>query len=531
MDGAAMRSLFGRLGLSNAAAHFVVNDQSIDELMILKRLSDDEIESLCRICRKPGGQIINPAYDADRTLNANIVNPGISVAALHQENIKLAAFYLRLMANVSRACAFADVTLNNIETARNYKVEIEAHENLKLTDAPTLKPQKVFEFFTELREFAFDMVGTVSKIPIAYVIHEHEDPLPEVAEPPFGTPGSPFASFNHELVARAPIFQTGANEVRTMTHHFTLDRVVIWKILYQICHGTMYYSYIRQYQQSRDGRAAFRALYTALLGSQAVANYASTAENRLQTLSLNGQRAKNWGFEKYVLAHMDQHTILEKLTEHGHSGIDETSKIRHFSRGITDPEMETVKSSVSANIINLDTFDKVVATYRTFIESKRHHTKDPKTNINVSSVGSQQRGGSGNRTQTGGKIGAVEDGFDPSSKYDAHKIDTNRYYQTNEWNSLNKCQRNYLRQNSRGANKKRGSRPSSRNASEVKTSVLKAMMKDQKLMKATIASLETQAAVQDLDSDENNMVLDSDSDEPAKKKKKHSILKVPRKTR
>jgi hypothetical protein len=126
-------------------------------------------------------------------------------------------------------------------------------------------------------------------------------------------------------------------------------------------------------------------------------------------------------------------------------------QIRHFSRGITDPEMETVKSSVSADIINLDTFDKVVATYRTFIESKRHHTKDPKTNINVSSVGSQQRGGSGNWTQTGGKIGAVEDGFDPSSNYDAQKIDTNRYYQTNEWNSLNKCQRNYLRQNSRGA--------------------------------------------------------------------------------
>jgi hypothetical protein len=234
-----MRALFCRLGLSVSAAHFVVNDQSIDELMILKRLSDDEIESLCRICRKLGGQTINPAHAAVLTLNANIVNPGISVAALHQENIKLAAFYVRLMANVSRKCEFANVTLVNIETARNYKVEIEAHENLKLTDVPTLKPQKVFEFFTELREFAFDRVGTVSKIPIAYVIREHEDPLPEAAEPPFGNPDSPFVSFNHELVARAPIFQTGTNGVRTMTHHFTLDRVVIWKILYQICHGTM----------------------------------------------------------------------------------------------------------------------------------------------------------------------------------------------------------------------------------------------------------------------------------------------------
>ena len=56
----------------------------------------------------------------------------------------------------------------------------------------------------------------------------------------------------------------------------------------------MYYSYTRQYQQqSPDGRAAFFALYNALFGSQAVANYASQAENKLQGLSLNGPKSKN----------------------------------------------------------------------------------------------------------------------------------------------------------------------------------------------------------------------------------------------
>jgi hypothetical protein len=302
------------------------------------------------------------------------------------------------MTNVSRFRAFADVTIVNIEAARNYKVEIEAHKNSKLTGAPTLKPQMRFEFFTELCEFAFDMIGNVSKIPIAYVIHEHEDSLPEAAEPAFGAVDSPFASFNHELVARPPIYETIAGAARTMTHYFTLDRVVIWKILYHICNGTMYYSYIRQFQQSQDGRAAFFALYTALLGSQAVANYALQAKNKLQNLSLTGQKTKNWGFEKYILSHMDQHTILEKLWEHGHSGIDETSKICHFGRGITNPELESVKSSVCANT-QLDTFDKVVATYRTFIESKKHHTREQKIDVNVSQLGSFSRGGNGNRSQ------------------------------------------------------------------------------------------------------------------------------------
>ena len=104
------------------------------------------------IGRKPGGQIINPDHAVDPNEPANIKNPGISVAALHQENNKLAAFYLCLMANVSRVCDFADVSLVNVQTARKYKLEIEAHENIKLTDAPTLKPQKVLEFLTELCE-------------------------------------------------------------------------------------------------------------------------------------------------------------------------------------------------------------------------------------------------------------------------------------------------------------------------------------------------------------------------------------------
>ena len=83
------------------------------------------------ICCKPGGQIINPDHAVDPNEPVNIKNPGISVVALHQENNIPAAFYLFLMANVSRVCNFADVTLVNVETARTYKVGIEAHETTK----------------------------------------------------------------------------------------------------------------------------------------------------------------------------------------------------------------------------------------------------------------------------------------------------------------------------------------------------------------------------------------------------------------
>ena len=536
MDNAAMRGLFGRLGLSPQAAHFMVHDQSINSLTILKRLTDDSIKELCRVCRKPGGMIVHPNAGAPvaggaagAVYPAMYPNPGIAIAALHADNIKLASFYIRTCANVSRTCAFADVTLGSIETMRDYKIEIEAQVNLKISEAPKINANKVFEFFTEFGEFTLDMVGSVSKIPLSYVYRENEGPLPEALEPTFGTVGSTFASFNHELVARAPIFLPGTT---TYTHYYTLDRVVIWKILYEICYGTPYYTYIKAHQQSRDGRAAYFALYTALLGTQAVANYASKAENKLQTMTLDGGNKRNWGFEKYVLAHMDQHTILEHLkVMSNHRGIDETSKIRLFSLGITDPGLDTVKATVSANPA-LDTFDKVVGTYRTFIESKKQHTKEQKSNVNVSSATSSRNGG-GNRTRQGDKTGGEEDGYDPTANYDSSKIDNGRYYTTVEWNGLKKNQRNYLRKNSR-RNTKKGS-PHKANVSQVKTAVMK-NKKTLSKMKSKIEQLVSESAMVEhlSDTDDDMLIDDTDSDDgPVKKKKskKSSSLKVPRKKR
>jgi hypothetical protein len=119
----AMRTMFSRLGLSAQAAHFMVHDQSIDSLAILTRITDDQIDKLCSICRKPGGMIRHPNTGTQIQGSAVRVlypdehaNPGISVAALHAENMKLAAFHLRLMTNVSRACEIGDITIADIES-------------------------------------------------------------------------------------------------------------------------------------------------------------------------------------------------------------------------------------------------------------------------------------------------------------------------------------------------------------------------------------------------------------------------------
>jgi len=57
MERTAMRQALVRIGFSNEAAMDITNVQGIDDANKLIILSDTGIESLCRIVRKPGGQI------------------------------------------------------------------------------------------------------------------------------------------------------------------------------------------------------------------------------------------------------------------------------------------------------------------------------------------------------------------------------------------------------------------------------------------------------------------------------------------
>ena len=71
------------------------------------------------------------------------------------------------------------------------------------------------------------------------------------------------------------------------------------------------------------------ALKNHYLGPHMVDNEANKAETILATLNYSGE-TRRWNFERYVRKHVDQHAILDGLTEHGYSGIDDLSKVRHL---------------------------------------------------------------------------------------------------------------------------------------------------------------------------------------------------------
>ena len=59
-DVVALCAAMTDLGFSAKAAGFINDGQGMDTLDELKVLTDDEIESLCKVVRLPGGTVPNP---------------------------------------------------------------------------------------------------------------------------------------------------------------------------------------------------------------------------------------------------------------------------------------------------------------------------------------------------------------------------------------------------------------------------------------------------------------------------------------
>ena len=101
-----------------------------------------------------------------------------------------------------------------------------------------------------------------------------------------------------------------------------------------------------------------------------VDNAASKAEATLHSLTYSGETCC-WTFETYVNKHMQQHTILENLVQHGCAGIDPHSKVHYLCDGIKGIHLDTIKTRILSNeTIRVD-FPKCVSLFSDFIKQKQ----------------------------------------------------------------------------------------------------------------------------------------------------------------
>ena len=506
-----MKEVFNKMGLTPEAQKLMVHQQAIKSIQVIGRLDDDEIENLARVCRKPGGSVDVPgARPGDPVTKKS--NYGIPLAADHETNLKLLAFGIRYKFNTFRSIKYADLDMVYVESLRSFRKEVLTHTNTDAATAPSFNANQIFGFFESIEEWLHDQLGKVSKIPLSYIIRKDETVKDSADDPAFGSQDSEFLDRMSELRARAPHFKTKAGDMTTEhTDNFIQDNARVFSIVWDLFRDTLYAPYVKPFQRTRNGRAAYHAVYHACLGTEAINNYAQQNEDKLNGLTYDGKR-KNWTLTKFLTAHVACHGITLKLTEYGCGDLSEQQKISKLHQGMLALEMQTCKSAIIAT--NPATFKDAAQQYSNYEQQAKLQIK-PGRQVHVAAVdtrSSGRRNGRGRPAKVD-KIGPEDDQYDSTLDY-SHGKCAQRYYVATEWNALTKANRNWLRGNGHA---KKGKRKSVEYKSKSKSAQESYTQKAQiAALQADMKRMQTSATAADSSATES----ESDSDRSSKKQKK-----------
>lgn len=389
----AMRTMFNRIGFTVAASQVIVDEQGMDSLDEIRLLTDDEIENLCKVIRRPGGTIPGP-NPGDPPVN----NPGTPVNLCAENHLKLLAFYLRHQERVSRVVNVANITLETIRTLRELR-DFESTYKAP-DDPPTINAKDWPKTMENIHEYLRSYLGD-HKIPLAYVVRKDD------AVPP-NDPEGGYSTVQDEMIARAKHYTLGADGTKTPDPVYVTNREKVWEIIAKITCEQSCWTYVKPAQRTRDGRMAYEGLYKHFLGPNNVDNIATMAEDKLKTTVYNGEQ-RRWDFEKYVNVHKSQHSIMEGLVEHGYTGIDPRSKVRYLLDGIKTDKFDSVKTRIMSDATLRNDFDACVTLYQDFIKQTAKSKTTPTVGISELKTS----------TGTKRKSDTIKDRYYTKAEYDA----------------------------------------------------------------------------------------------------------------
>jgi hypothetical protein len=124
---AAICLLYTHMGFSVAAAQSIMDEQGLTLLDSIKVLTDQRVESLCKVIRCPGGHNANVAPG-----NAGAANLDIQVSLKAEFNLMLAAYWLRHQDRVFIVPNPADVTLASVQSLHKADLPIRTQPKSQL---------------------------------------------------------------------------------------------------------------------------------------------------------------------------------------------------------------------------------------------------------------------------------------------------------------------------------------------------------------------------------------------------------------
>jgi hypothetical protein len=154
----------------------------------------------------------------------------------------------------------------------------------------------------------------------------------------------------------------------------------------------------------------------------------------LKSLHYSGDQ-RNFTFDKYCTAHVDQHNCHAALAEWNVKPLKKTMKIHYFEGGITDPSFASVNSTILVDSTKFQDSDAVMQLYVNYKRSQKAETLTHQAR-NVSALqgrrgGRQGHGGHG-RGGRGGLGGCLNGGV-PQEEVDRVTTVKTWYYSPEDY--------------------------------------------------------------------------------------------------
>jgi hypothetical protein len=244
------------LGIVQLDVRNALRAQGLTTVNDVTSLSEDDIEDVCKIVRRPGGTIPNPAFGQGARRGAQpptLPNPGLPIGHLHEKRLKMLRYFVFHLQRVQRDFDPAVATMDILQDVyRLEEVDEEDQKNPSLPDK-LMKTEKVREVIENVESVLLNMKG-INGVPLLYVFRD-QVALPtgigDDIDEGFGLP-----TYTQEMIRRAP--HTGV--------YFREAQKTVWSVIRLVTHGGPGWNWVQSFAASQDGRNAFLSMKRYYLG-------------------------------------------------------------------------------------------------------------------------------------------------------------------------------------------------------------------------------------------------------------------------
>ena len=321
-----LRTGLGRIGFP-AAARDALIDQGISSVEDLTMMSEKDIDAMM----KHMSQWRGPGAGAAA---APVQMPFLAVLKLKvMREWVLERQRLGLTTNVNLFTLA--VCIEMMTRLKNNKDQKRARDDIVVTKPIILKDMtKAWTKFSELLVTYLGCTIGAAEIPLTYLIREHGDVTPEIQD-------ADYDNDEDRLVATTVLAGP----------HFTIDNTTLYEELKPLVINGAGWSFIKQFDRTKNGRGAFLALKNQAEGQSAKLTRKTEAYATLKAASYRGRNGPNT-FQRYVEIFQEAFNELADLEE----PVPESKKVSDFLAGISDPILKTGKDVVLGDPVKLADF-------------------------------------------------------------------------------------------------------------------------------------------------------------------------------